>query len=145
GGRPETVDETRARQVKGVTDIVKLPEGVGVVGTSVEATQAAKNLLKVTWSDAPGAHHDSEKALEEVAAIGRDNSRQGVPHESAGDAKAPSRTAVKVFGGESRTRYLYPAQMEPMNPPAAVSPDGKSVEIWTGTQGPTSLHNQVAR
>ena len=35
----------RARQVKGVTDIVRLPDGVGVVGTSVEATQAAKNLL----------------------------------------------------------------------------------------------------
>ena len=50
----------RARQVPGVTDIVRLPDGVGVVGTSVEATQAAKNLLKVTWSDAPGAHHDSE-------------------------------------------------------------------------------------
>src|SRR5262249_42921882 len=32
GGAPLTVDETRARQVAGVTDIVKLPEGVGVVG-----------------------------------------------------------------------------------------------------------------
>ncbi len=145
GGRPETVDETRARQVKGVTDIVKLPEGVGVVGTSVEATQAAKNLLKVTWSDAPGAHHDSEKALEEFAAIGRDKSREGVPYESVGDAKAAMRGAVKIYRGEYRTRYLYHAQMEPMNATAAVSPDGKSVEIWTGTQGPTSLHNQVAR
>ncbi len=60
----------------GITDIVKLPEGVGVIGTSVEATQAAKNLLKVTWSDAPGAHLDSERALEEFAAIGRDKSRR---------------------------------------------------------------------
>src|SRR5579871_849909 len=49
GGRPETVDDARARQVPGVTDIVKLPEGIGVVGTSVEATQAAKKLLKATW------------------------------------------------------------------------------------------------
>jgi isoquinoline 1-oxidoreductase subunit beta len=145
GGRPETVDETRARQVKGVSDIVKLPEGVGVVGTSVEATQAAKNLLKVTWSDAPGARHDSEKALDEFAAIARDKSREGVPYESVGDAKAAMRNAVKVYRGEYRTRYLYHAQMEPMNATAAVSADGRSVEIWTGTQGPTSLHNQVAR
>jgi isoquinoline 1-oxidoreductase beta subunit len=145
GGRPETVDETRARQVAGVTDIVKLPEGVGVVGISVEATQAAKNLLKVTWSDAPGAHHDSERALEEFAAIGRDKGREGVPYESVGDAKAAMRSAAKVYRGEYRTRYLYHAQMEPMNATAAVSPDGKSVEIWTGTQGPTALHNQVAR
>ncbi|MCL2430066.1 MAG: molybdopterin-dependent oxidoreductase [Alphaproteobacteria bacterium] len=145
GGRPEAVDETRALQVAGVTDIVRLPEGVGVVGTSVEAAQAAKNLLKVTWSDAPGAHHDSEKALEEFVAIARDKRREGVPYESVGDAKAAMRNAVKLYRGEYRTRYLYHAQMEPMNATAAVTPDGKSVEIWTGTQGPTSLHNQVAR
>src|SRR5450755_2215316 len=73
---------------------VKLPEGVGVVGTSVEATQAAKNLLKVTWSDAPGAHLDSERALEEFAAIGRDKSREGVPYEAVGDAKTAMRGAA---------------------------------------------------
>jgi len=145
GGAPQTVDDARARQVPGVTDIVKLPEGVGVVGTSFEATQAAKNLLKVTWSDAPGAHLDSEQALEEFAAIGRDKSREGVTYESVGDAKAAMRTAAKVYRGEYRTRYLYHAQMEPMNATASVAPDGKSVEIWTGTQGPTSLHDQVAR
>src|SRR5258708_3733403 len=49
GGPPATLDDAAARQVPGITDVVRLPEGVGVVGTSVEATQAAKNLLKVTW------------------------------------------------------------------------------------------------
>src|SRR5260221_7553661 len=145
GGAPETVDETRARQVTGITDIVKLPEGVGVIGTSVEATQAAKNLLQVTLSDRPSAHHHNELALEEFAAIGRDKNREGVPYESVGDAKAAMRSAAKIYRGEYRTRYLYHAQMEPMNATASVSPDGRSVEIWTGTQGPTNLHNQVAR
>jgi isoquinoline 1-oxidoreductase beta subunit len=145
GGKPEAVDETRARQVAGITDIVKLPEGVGVVGTSVEATQAAKNLLKVTWSDAPGARLDSERALDEFAAIGRDKSRAGVPYEAVGDAKTAMRSAAKVYRGEYRTRYIYHAQMEPVNATASVSADGKSVEIWAGTQGPTSLHDQVAR
>jgi isoquinoline 1-oxidoreductase beta subunit len=145
GGSPLTVEEGRASQVAGVTDIVRLPEGVGVVGTSVEATQAAKNLLKVTWSGAPGAHHDSERALDEFAAIARDTSRAGVPYESVGDAKAAMRTAAKVYRGEYRTRYVYHAQMEPVNATASVSGDGQSVEIWAGTQGPTSLHQQVAR
>jgi isoquinoline 1-oxidoreductase subunit beta len=145
GGKPEAVDETRARQVAGITDIVKLPQGVGVVGTSVEATQAAKNLLTVTWSDAPGARLDSERALDEFAAIGRDKSRAGVPYEAVGDAKTAMRSAAKVYRGEYRTRYIYHAQMEPVNATASVSADGKSVEIWAGTQGPTSLHDQVAR
>jgi isoquinoline 1-oxidoreductase beta subunit len=145
GGKPQTVDETRARQVAGVTDIVKLPEGVGVVGTSVEATQAAKKLLKATWSDARGAHLDSERALEEFAAVGRDKNREGVAYEPVGDAKTAMRSAAKIYRGEYRTRYIYHAQMEPVNATAAVSADGKSVEIWAGTQGPTSLHDQVAR
>ena len=145
GGAPLTVDDTRARKVPGVTDIVKLPDGVGVIGTTVEGTQAAKNLLKVTWGDAPGAHLDSESALEEFAAIGRDKSRDGVPYEKAGDAKAAMASAKRVFRGEYRTRYVYHAQMEPMNATASVAPDGKSAELWVGTQAATSLLNGVAK
>ena len=144
GGAPETVDDSAARKVAGITDVVKLPDGVGVIGTSVEATQAAKALLKVTWGDAPGARHDSERALEEFAAVGRDKSREGVPYEKVGDAKAAMTKAKRVFRGEYRTRYVYHAQMEPLSATASVSPDGKSAEIWAGTQGATGLLNQAA-
>ncbi len=145
GGAPLTVDDARARAVPGVTGIVTLPEGVGVIGTTVEATQAAKNLLKVSWGDATGAHLDSERALEEFAAIGRDKSRAGIPYEKTGDAKATMADAKRVFRGEYRTRYVYHAQMEPMNATASVSPDGKSAELWVGTQAATSLLKGVAR
>jgi isoquinoline 1-oxidoreductase beta subunit len=144
GGAPETVDDSAARKVAGITDVVKLPDGVGVIGTSVEATQAAKALLKVTWGDAPGAKHDSERALEEFAAVGRDKSREGVPYEKVGDAKAALAKAARVFRGEYRTRYVYHAQMEPLSATASVSADGKSAEIWAGTQGATGLLNQAA-
>jgi len=144
GGAPETVDDSAARKVAGITDVVKLPDGVGVIGTSVEATQAAKALLKVTWGDAPGAKHDSERALEEFAAVGRDKSREGVPYEKVGDVKAAMAKAARVFRGEYRTRYVYHAQMEPLSATASVSPDGKSAEIWAGTQGATGLLNQAA-
>src|SRR6202140_4270969 len=145
GGAPQDVDDSRARKVPGVTDIVKLPEGVGVIGTTVEGTQAAKNLLKGTWGDALGAHLDSEQALEDFAAIGRDKTRDGVPYENKGDAKAALAGAKRLFRGEYRTRYVYHAQMEPMNATAAVAADGKSAELWVGTQAATSLLNGVAR
>ena len=146
GGSPETVDGTAARKVAGITDIVKLPEGVGVIGDTVEGTQAAKNLLKVTWSgNAVGAHLDSERALEEFAAIGRDKSREGLAFTKDGDPKGAMAAAAKVYRGEYRTRYVYHAQMEPMNATASVSPDGKSAEVWTGTQGASGLLNAVAK
>src|SRR5215831_20298158 len=144
GGAPEMVDDSAARKVPGITDVVKLPDGVGVIGTSVEATQAAKALLKVTWGNAPGANYDSERALEEFAAVGRDKSRDGVPYEKAGDAKDAMTKAARVFRGEYRTRYVYHAQMEPLSATASVSADGKSAEIWAGTQGATGLLNQAA-
>jgi isoquinoline 1-oxidoreductase beta subunit len=145
GGAPATLDDRDARQVPGVMEIVRLPNGVGVVGASVEATQAAKRKLKVTWSSAPAAQHDSERALGEFVEIARDKSRAGVPYASVGDAKAAMQQATKVFRGEYRTRYTYHAQMEPLNATAAVSADGRSAEIWAGTQTPTGLLNEVAR
>jgi isoquinoline 1-oxidoreductase beta subunit len=145
GGAPQAVDDTAARKVPGITDIVRLPDGVAVIGSTVEGTQAAKKLLKVTWSTAAGVDHDSERALEEFAAVGRDLGRAGVPYETKGDAKAAMAGAVKVFRGDYRTRYVYHAQMEPLSATASVSDDGKSAEIWAGTQGASGLLNQIAR
>jgi isoquinoline 1-oxidoreductase beta subunit len=145
GGAPQTVDETGARKVPGITDLVRLPDGVAVIGSTVEGTQAAKKLLKVTWSNAAGVNHDSERALEEFAAVGRDLGRVGVPYETKGDAKAAMASAVRVFRGDYRTRYVYHAQMEPLSATASVSGDGKSAEIWAGTQGASGLLNQIAR
>src|SRR5215471_1766447 len=144
-GAPETVDDVAARKVPGITDVVRLPDGVAVIGDTVEGTQAAKKLLKVTWSSAAGVSHDSERALEEFAAVGRDLGRSGVPYETKGDAKGAMAGAVKVFRGDYRTRYVYHAQMEPLNATASVSADGKSAEIWAGTQGASAALNQVAR
>jgi len=145
GGAPQTVDDAAARTVPGIIDVIRLPNGVGVIGSTVEGTQAAKNLLEISWTNAPGAQLDSERALEEFAAIARDKSRDGVPFESVGDAKAAMAGAAKVFRSEYRTRYTYHGQMEPLNATASVGADGKSVEIWAGTQTPTGLLNEVAQ
>jgi isoquinoline 1-oxidoreductase beta subunit len=145
GGAPVEVDEAAARQTPGITDVVKLPQGVAVIGTSVEATQAAKAKLKVTWSDAPGAHGDSERMLDEFSQIARDKSREGVVYAKTGDAKAAMQNAVVVFHSEVyRTRYVYHAQMEPLNATASVAADGKSAEIWAGTQSPSALLHELA-
>ncbi len=145
GASPATVDDAAARAVPGITDVVRLPGGVGVVGSSVEATQRAKSRLKVTWSDAPAARHDSERALTEFAAIAGDKGRAGVKFAAVGNAAAAMQGAARIFRGEYRTRYTYHAQMEPMNATAVVAADGKSAQIWTGTQFPTGLRNDVAR
>jgi len=145
GGTPATIDDSAARSLPGVMDVVRLPSGVAVVGNSVTAVQAAKDRLGVTWTDAPAAYHDSERALEEFAAIARDKNRAGLKFSGVGDPVAALSGAARVFRGEYRTRYTYHAQMEPMNATAVVGADGKSAEIWVGTQNPSGLFNDVAR
>jgi isoquinoline 1-oxidoreductase beta subunit len=145
GGAPVEVDETRARKVIGITDVVRLPQGVAVVGQSVEATQAAKAMLKVTWSEAPGATVDSERMLDEFAEIARDKSRDGIAFAKVGDAKAAMQNAAAVYHSEVyRTRYVYHAQMEPLNATASIGADGKSAEIWAGTQSPSGLFAELS-
>ncbi len=54
------------------------------------------------------------------------------------------RGAAKVMRAEFRTRHVYHAQMEPLNATVAVSADGKSAEVWAGTQNTAGLVAQVA-
>jgi isoquinoline 1-oxidoreductase beta subunit len=146
GGEPETVDDVAARAMPGIANVVKVPGGVAVIGNSVESTQAAKSKLKVTWSAAPAASLDSERSLVDYAAIARDQSRSGTPWRPIGDARAAMTKAAVVFHSEVyRTRYVYHAQMEPLNATASVAADGKSAEIWSGTQSPSLLLNEVAK
>jgi isoquinoline 1-oxidoreductase beta subunit len=144
GGTPQSVNEAEILELPGISHVVRLPDGVGVVGTSVEATREARNRLEVEWSTAPGADYDSEQALEEFAAAARETTLAGVPFEAVGDAREAIAKADRVFRAEYRTRYLYHAQMEPLSATASVSSDGKSAEVWAGTQSPTLLLGVVA-
>jgi isoquinoline 1-oxidoreductase beta subunit len=144
GGAVVALDDAAARKVPGIVDVVTIPEGVAVLGSSVEATRLAKNLLHVTWTDVPAAAYDSEQALEEYAAIGRDTSVPGVAYEKKGDVVAALASAATVMRAEYRTRHTYHGQMEPLTATVAVSPDGLSAEVWSGVQAITDLRNQLA-
>lgn len=145
GGSPESVDDGKARQMPGISAVVKLPNGVGILGTSVEATQAAKEALSVTWSQALGASFDSEKTLEDFVVVARDKGKRGVDYFNAGDVEQAIPAAKTIMRAEYRTRYVYHAQMEPLNATASVSADGKSAEVWMGTQSPSGVMAAVAQ
>ena len=145
GGKPDKIDDSRARMMPGVIDIVPLPNGVGVLAGTPEQAFAAKNALVVTWTDGPAAHYDSEKVLEQYRAIAKDKSARGVDFAVQGDVEAASRSAKRVFTSDFQTRHVYHAQMEPLNATATVSADGKSAEVWCGVQGPSAVMNGVAQ
>lgn len=136
GERPLRVDEREAKQVKGITDIVTLPYGVALVGDTVEATKKAKSLLKVTWSkDSPFRNKSSDTTLLEYSKNAKDLGITGPTWgKPSGEAKAVLADADEVMEALYTSDAAYHGQMEPLNATASVSADGKSAEIWVGTQ-----------
>lgn len=140
GCRPDFVNTAEAMAVPGVIQVIPMPFGVAVLANTVEATRAARNLLKpkVTWTivGVVGANHDSDKAKEEYARNGRAADAKPVTAYKKGEAADALVSAAKVIEASYWTEYTAHAQLEPMNCVARVAADGQSAEVWVGTQAP---------
>ena len=132
---PLKVDDALAKQVKGVTDIVVLPYGVAVVGSTVEATQKGKSKLKVTWSETSSFRQKSTaSSIAEYSRAARDLAQVGVAWSAQGEVNGAFDGAATIVDALYTSDPACHAQMEPLNATASVSDDGKSAEIWVGTQ-----------
>jgi len=69
GEVPVRVDDSAARSVAGVIDIVTLPDGIAVVAESLWAALGARGLLNVTWSEtSPFRASNSAETIAQYAA-----------------------------------------------------------------------------
>jgi isoquinoline 1-oxidoreductase subunit beta len=144
GEQPKTIDDAAAKLVTGITAIVPLPYGVGIIGETVEATRKAKDLLKVEWSISSKVRtYDSDALLAAYADVGRDSAQTGVTVHAEADALAAILVADKVIAADYLTDHVYHATMEPMNATAQVTASG--VEIWASTQGPAPTQMAAAK
>lgn len=142
--KPEAIDDAAARAVKGITRIVPLPYGVGIIGETVEATKRAKELLKVRWTNSSRIrNYTSDRLLEQYRGIGRDLTQTGVNAFAEGDAQAAISKATTVISVDYMSDHVYHATMEPMNATALVT--GDTVEVWAPTQGPTGTQGFAAK
>ncbi|MFL5046267.1 MAG: molybdopterin cofactor-binding domain-containing protein [Xanthobacteraceae bacterium] len=148
GAAPEQIDDAKARAVKGVIKIVKLPYGVGVLAETPWAAFDARTMLvgAITWSKTGKAWgFDSEQGLQALGATARDLNAQASDWFKAGDARAELPKAASVMEAEYRCDYAYHAQMEPLNAVASVSPSGDAAEIWCGTQSQSMAQGGAAK
>src|SRR5947208_5789693 len=137
GATPERIEDAKAKAVKGVIRIVKLPYGVGVLAETPWAAFDARTMLvgAITWSKTGKAWgFDSEQGLQALGATAHDQNAQASEWFKAGDARAELPKAATSMEAEYRCDYAYHAQMEPLNAVASVSPSGDAAEIWCGTQ-----------
>jgi isoquinoline 1-oxidoreductase subunit beta len=148
GSVPDKIDDAKAKAVAGVTGIVRLPHGVGVLAQTPWAAFEAREALtrSVTWSRTGLAWgFDSDKGLEASAADAKNLSRPATEWSRVGDASGEFKKTANVVEAQYRCDYAYHAQMEPLNAVASVSPVGDAVEIWAGTQSQTTATEAPAK
>jgi isoquinoline 1-oxidoreductase beta subunit len=135
GERPVDVDDAGTREIAGVTDVVALPYGVAIVGETVEATRAGKDRLDITWSEESRFRKaNTAEQLQDYRVAAEDLSISGTPWAETGDIAEAIAAVDDVVSATYTSEPVYHAQMEPLNATASVSEDGKSAEIWVGTQ-----------
>ena len=141
GAKPTSVNDTKTKAVKGVKQVLTIPNGVAVLATGYWAAKKGRDALEIQWDMGPAAGLSSAKVstmlTEAAGAAGAVSRKEG----DVATAKAP--TTVEA---QYEAPYLAHACMEPMNCTAWVK--GDEVEIWAGTQsqGPSqSILSQVAQ
>ncbi len=128
GATLKSFDDTAAKAVPGVLQVIQVPSGVAVVGSNTWAAISGRKALKIDWDMGPNTDLDSAKITAQlVAAVG--------PHKEMPEG-------AKTIEATFDFPYLSHATMEPMNAVADVHDD--HCTLWSGTQQPTGAVGQVA-
>jgi isoquinoline 1-oxidoreductase beta subunit len=140
GGRVKNVDDTAAKNVKGVRQIVRLEDTVAVVADHMGAAKKGLAALKIEWDDGPHAGLATEAIAHELeqATLG-----SGAVAQNIGDAdKAMAGAATKVEA-IYQVPFLAHATMEPMN--CTVHFRDGECEIWIGSQAIARVQAMAAK
>lgn len=164
GGKLASIDRSSVEGLPGFVDVVAVPGGVVVVGTTYWQARTALNALRVTWDDGDGARFSTDTIMEQYrqSMAGQDwllvrevgnpdmiqHSYPNVRLEAAPDKpeKSPERAIASyanLYSGEFESQFLAHAPMEPMNATASVTAGG--CEVWAPTQGQELAQLMVAQ
>ena len=123
------VDDTAAKAIKGVRQIVQLDDAVAVVADHMGAAKKGLAALKIEWDEGPHAKLNTQDVADELE---RATLNPGVVAQNIGDVgSALARANVKVEA-IYQMPFLAHATMEPMNCTVHLQKD--SSEIWVGSQ-----------
>jgi isoquinoline 1-oxidoreductase subunit beta len=141
GCRLKSVDESRAREIPGVIDVLRIDDAVAVVGEHYWAARAGVEALDIDWELGPSAKLTTASIRSETAKA----ADEGTPIKALerGDVETRLENATKRVTAEYELPFLAHATMEPINTTVHVRPDG--CDIWVGTQTPVVAQKHAAR
>jgi len=139
GGKIQHVDDSAAKSIPGVRQIIVLDDLVAVVGDHMWAAKQGLDALVVDWDEGPNANLSSRDIWEDLRAASQ---KDGVVAKSAGDI-AQGLSQGDRLEAAFELPFLAHAAMEPMNCTVHLTPD--ACEIWIGTQVLTRVQATAAQ
>lgn len=141
GATVKSFDDTETRKVKGVVNVVQIPNGVAVLGETFWAAMQGRKALKVDWDNANAFHKSSAQLMTEYKDLAK---KPGTPARNDGDVDSALSSAAKTLTASYQFPFLAHAAMEPMNCVVQLK-NGDSCELWYAAQTPTTDKMAVAK
>ncbi|WP_109482809.1 xanthine dehydrogenase family protein molybdopterin-binding subunit [Paraburkholderia sp. C35] len=140
GGTLASVDDTAAKKIPGVRQIVKIDNGVAVIGDHTWAAKRGAAALKITWNEGAGSAVSMKTIVGDMEKASQGNGAVARKDGDVTNAFAQAKTRVDAVYQQP---FLAHATMEPINCTVHVTPD--SCDIWVGTQVPTRARDAGAK
>ncbi|RQQ06434.1 xanthine dehydrogenase family protein molybdopterin-binding subunit [Burkholderia stagnalis] len=141
GGTIASIDDTAAKRIGGVRQVVRADNAVAVVGDHTWAAKRGASALVVKWNEGAGAKVSTKDIAADHARAA--DSGKGAVARKDGDVDKAFANAKTRVDAVYEQPLLAHATMEPVNCTVHVRPDG--CEIWLGTQVPTRALDAVQR
>ena len=129
GGLVKSVDDTAAKAVKGVRQIVRLDDAVAVVADHMGAAKKGLAALVIEWDDGP---HAKLSTADVAADLEKATLSSGPVAQNIGDADKAMAAATTRVDATYQVPFLAHAALEPMNCTVHVRDDG--CDVWVGSQ-----------
>jgi isoquinoline 1-oxidoreductase beta subunit len=128
GGKVGHVDDSKAKSLPGVRQVVQSDDFVAVVGDHMWAAKQGLAALNITWNEGSNASISSADVWKQIRAA---SEREGAVAKNVGDA-VKGLAEGELHEAIYEMPFLAHATMEPMNCTAHVTPT--SCEVWVGIQ-----------
>jgi len=140
GGRVKSLDDTAAKAVKGVRQIVRLDDAISVVADHMGAAKKGLAALNIEWDDGPHAKLTTADVARELeqATLG-----SGAVAQNIGDADQAMASVTTKIEAIYQAPFLAHATMEPMNCTVHFRKD--ACEIWIGSQAVARVQAMAAK
>ncbi len=129
GATVKSFDDKEARAVNGVVDVIQIPAGIAVLATSTWPAIKGRDALSVDWNFSTSENRGSDELWTEYRALAE---TPGQVFRDEGDADGSISRSSDYIERVFEFPFLAHAPMEPHD--VTIEFDGKTAEIWTGSQ-----------